>query len=98
MQEMNKVFPNLRVISVPKSTSKADNINYFLKLPDTTGDIITIFDTDHYPARQALKWVARAFNKGDVDIIQGRCCIYNYSETWITRLIAAEFDSELKSR
>lgn len=91
LKEMTKQYGHLKVVSVPNSTSKADNINYFLSLPSDS-EIIAIFDTDHYPSRYALKWVARAFNKGDVDIIQGRCCIYNFSETWLTRLIAAEFD------
>ena len=82
----------LRVVKVPKSTSKADNINHFLTLPGTKGQIITLYDTDHYPDPNALRWVAKRFATGDVDIIQGRCCIYNYDQTWITRLIAAEFD------
>ena len=82
---------HLRVIKVPNSTSKADNINHFLTL-DSKGEIITLYDTDHYPDPNALRWVAKRFLEGGVDIIQGRCCIYNYDQTWITRLIAAEFD------
>lgn len=93
MREMESQYSNLRVIKVQKSTSKADNINHFLTL-DTKGKIIAIFDTDHYPQQSTLRWVARRFNQGDVDIIQGRCCIYNYDETWLTKLISAEFDSE----
>ncbi|KAK0546536.1 hypothetical protein OC846_002272 [Tilletia horrida] len=92
MKEMESQYSNLKVIKVPKSTSKADNINHFLTLPSES-KIIAIFDTDHYPSRQALKWVARRFIKGDVDIVQGRCCIYNFDESWVTRLVAAEFDT-----
>lgn len=91
LHEMTTQHSHLKVVSVPNSTSKADNINYYLNQV-SEADITAIFDTDHYPSRYSLKWVAREFNKGDVDIIQGRCCVYNYSESWITRLIAAEFD------
>jgi cellulose synthase/poly-beta-1,6-N-acetylglucosamine synthase-like glycosyltransferase len=41
-------YPHLRVIKVPKSTSKADNLNYFLNL-ETGSNVISIFDCDHYP-------------------------------------------------
>ncbi|CAO1624958.1 unnamed protein product [Sympodiomycopsis kandeliae] len=91
--EMDRQYKNLRVIKVTNSTSKADNINHFLELNDTQGEITSIYDTDHYPEPQALKFVARRFLRGDVDIIQGRCCIYNYAESICTRLVAAEFDT-----
>ena len=91
LRDLEKNHENLRVVKVPKSTSKADNINHFLTL-DSKGEIITLYDTDHYPDPNALRWVARRFLAGGVDIIQGRCCVYNYDETFVTRLIAAEFD------
>ncbi|PWY98504.1 hypothetical protein BCV70DRAFT_33167 [Testicularia cyperi] len=91
LRALAKERPNLRIIKVPKSTSKAENINHFLTL-DGKGEIITLYDTDHYPEPDALRWVAKRFMQGGVDIIQGRCCIYNYAETYMTKLIAAEFD------
>ncbi|PWN53097.1 hypothetical protein IE53DRAFT_400807 [Violaceomyces palustris] len=92
MKEMEAQYPNLRVVKVENSTSKADNINHFLTL-ESKGKITAIFDTDHYPHQQTLRWVARRFNQGDVDIVQGRCCIYNYAESWVTKLVSAEFDT-----
>ncbi|UZJ55559.1 hypothetical protein CBS101457_004879 [Exobasidium rhododendri] len=91
MKELEDIHANVRVIRVPNSTSKADNINYFLTLP-SKGEIITLYDTDHFADPGALRWVAQRFLSGEVDIIQGRCNIYNYDETFITRLIGAEFD------
>ncbi|KIS67249.1 uncharacterized protein UMAG_04353 [Mycosarcoma maydis] len=91
LRELEKAHARLRVIKVPNSTSKADNINYYLSL-DYKCEIITLYDTDHYPDPNALRWVARRFLQGGIDIIQGRCCVYNYDETWLTRLVAAEFD------
>ena len=91
LRELEAAHAKLRVIKVPNSTSKADNINHYLSL-DYKCDIITLYDTDHYPDPNAVRWVARRFLQGGIDIIQGRCCIYNYDETWVTRLVAAEFD------
>ncbi|CBQ69170.1 related to glycosyl transferase, group 2 family protein [Sporisorium reilianum SRZ2] len=91
LRELEAAHARLRVIKVPNSTSKADNINHYLSL-DFKCDIITLYDTDHYPDPNAIRWVARRFLQGGIDIIQGRCCIYNYDETWLTRLVAAEFD------
>jgi cellulose synthase/poly-beta-1,6-N-acetylglucosamine synthase-like glycosyltransferase len=82
---------NVRIIRVPKSSSKAENINYFLSLP-SKGEITTLYDTDHYAEPTALRWVAKRFLSGEVDIIQGRCCTYNYSDSIISRLVASEFD------
>lgn len=83
---------NVRVIKVPHSRSKAENINHFLSLAAPQGEIITIYDTDHYAEPSALRLVARRFLSGEVDIIQGRCCVYNYSDSIIARLVACEFD------
>lgn len=91
LKELELHYPNVRVISVPNSTSKADNINYFLTL-QSKGEIITLYDTDHFADPSALRWVAQRFVSGEVDIIQGRCCIYNYDQTFVTRFIGAEFD------
>jgi len=94
MKSLETSHQQLRVIKVAGSKSKADNINYFLnKIPNTGSDIISIFDADHYPDADNLMWVATRFLKGDVDIVQGRSCVYNYSETWLSKLVAAEFDT-----
>lgn len=84
---------HVRIVKVENSRSKATNINAFLKLKDTKGQITSVLDTDHFCESNALRWIAQRFSKGDVDIIQGRCCIYNVKETWLTRMIAAEFDT-----
>jgi cellulose synthase/poly-beta-1,6-N-acetylglucosamine synthase-like glycosyltransferase len=94
MRNFEMAHDNLRIIKVPGSKSKADNVNYFLNVvPDSGADIISIFDADHYPDNDNLNWVATSFLKGTVDIVQGRCCIYNYGDTWLTKLISAEFDT-----
>jgi cellulose synthase/poly-beta-1,6-N-acetylglucosamine synthase-like glycosyltransferase len=84
---------NVRIIKAHQSTSKAENINFFLRLKDTRGEITSVLDTDHFCEPNALRWIAKRFSQGDVDIVQGRCCIYNVKETWLTRMVAAEFDT-----
>lgn len=93
LEALQRQDMNVRIVKVPNSKSKAANINHFLSLTDTRGDIITVLDTDHFCEPNALRWVAHRFQKGDVDIIQGRCCIYNVDHSWLTRMVAAEFDT-----
>jgi len=85
-------YSNLRVFQVPNSKSKADNVNYFLSLPIET-DVIAIFDCDHYPHPYGPRWAAERFvqNKA-VDVVQGRCVVFNANTSILTGMIAVEFD------
>jgi hypothetical protein len=90
--ELKEKYPQLRVIKVPGSKSKADNLNYFFTL-DTGADVIAVFDADHYPHPHNPRWCAERFMADEeVGIVQGRCVIYNSRDSWLTRLIAIEFD------
>ncbi|KAL5458964.1 hypothetical protein PMIN06_003032 [Paraphaeosphaeria minitans] len=90
--KLQEAYPQLRVIKVPGSKSKADNLNYFFTL-DTGADVIAIFDADHYPHPHNPRWAAERFmGDSEVNIVQGRCLIYNSRDSWLTRLIAVEFD------
>lgn len=90
--ELQEKYSQLRVIKVPGSKSKADNLNYFFAL-NTCSDIIAIFDADHYPHPHNPRWAAERFvADAEVGIVQGRCIIYNSRDSWLTRLIAIEFD------
>ena len=92
LQELTQSYANLKVIKVTQSTSKADNLNFFLA-NEGKSDIIGIYDTDHYPHPHGPRWAAERFCRGDgTDIVQGRCVVYNYDESWVTKLISAEFD------
>ena len=77
MRDMEESYPQLRVIKVPGSKSKADNLNYFLSL-DTGSDVIAVFDCDHYPHPCGPRWAAERFcSDKSIDIVQGRCVIFN---------------------
>ena len=81
------------MIKVPESTSKADNINYFLSLPYSGhAEYIGIFDTDHLPHPHNPRWAAERFKKDTPDIVQGRCVVYNTNESFLAKMIAIEFD------
>ncbi|KAJ4361760.1 hypothetical protein N0V83_010700 [Neocucurbitaria cava] len=90
--DLQEKYSQLRVIKVPGSKSKADNLNYFFTL-NTGADVIAIFDADHYPHPHNPRWCAERFMADEsIGIVQGRCVIYNSRDSWLTRLIAIEFD------
>jgi cellulose synthase/poly-beta-1,6-N-acetylglucosamine synthase-like glycosyltransferase len=82
----------LRVIKVPGSKSKADNLNHFFSL-HTGSDVIAIFDCDHYTHPYGPRWAVEKFMADqEVDVVQGRCVIFNSHASWLSSLIAVEFD------
>lgn len=92
MQELATVYPHLRVIKVPGSTSKADNLNYFFTIK-TESDVIAVFDCDHYPHPCGPRWAAERFMSDQaIDIVQGRCVIFNTTASFLSAMIAVEFD------
>lgn len=85
-------YKNLRVIKVPGSKSKADNLNYFFTVK-SDADIIGIFDSDHCPHPHNPRWAAERFLADQtVDIVQGRCVVHNTNESFYAKMIAIEFD------
>ncbi|KAF2810383.1 N-acetylglucosaminyltransferas-like protein [Mytilinidion resinicola] len=92
LNDLTHRFPHARVIKVPGSTSKADNLNHFLTL-ETGSDLIAIYDCDHYPHPNAPRWAVERFMADqEIDIVQGRCVVFNAAETYLTSMIAVEFD------
>lgn len=92
LHQLPEKYPHARVIQVPNSTSKADNLNYFFTL-DTGSDLIAIYDCDHYPHPNGPRWAAERFVADpETDIVQGRCVVFNTEDTFLTSMIAVEFD------
>jgi len=79
-----------KAIHVEGSESKAQNVN--TALSEATGEFIGIFDADHHPDphcfRRAWRWLASGY-----DIVQGHCMVRNGDETWISRMVAVEFEA-----
>ncbi|KAI9734050.1 MAG: hypothetical protein M1818_006988 [Claussenomyces sp. TS43310] len=92
MRDLTFKYPYLKVIKVAGSKSKADNINYYCSL-DTGADVSAIFDCDHYPHPYGPRWAMERF-AGDktIDIVQGRCVVFNADANIMTAMIACEFD------
>ena len=90
LQEMARTDPRLKVIHVEGSESKAQNVN--AALSEATGEFIGIFDADHHPEphsfRRAWRWLASGF-----DIVQGHCLVRNGDESWVSRMVAVEFEA-----
>lgn len=90
LQKMAHDHPRLVVLRVPGSTSKAQNVNAALEI--ATGHFTGVFDADHHPApdsvTRAWRWLADAY-----DIVQGHCVIRNGGASWLSRMVAVEFES-----
>ena len=87
---MARADRRLRLIRVEDSESKAQNVN--AALSEATGEFIGIFDADHHPDphcfRRAWRWLASGY-----DVVQGHCLVRNGNETWVSRMVAVEFES-----
>ncbi|HUZ88059.1 MAG TPA: response regulator [Candidatus Baltobacterales bacterium] len=90
LREMSRADPRLKVIRVEGSESKAQNVN--AALSEATGEFVGIFDADHHPDphcfRRAWRWLASGY-----DVVQGHCMVRNGDETWVSRLVAVEFEA-----
>lgn len=90
LQEISRADPRFKAIRVDGSESKAQNVN--AALSEATGEFIGIFDADHHPDphsfRRAWRWLASGY-----DVVQGYCMVRNGDETWVSRMVAVEFES-----
>ncbi|HEY9695135.1 MAG TPA: acyltransferase family protein [Oculatellaceae cyanobacterium] len=83
-------YPELRLLRVEGSKSKAENLNAAINI--VTGVITCILDADHQPCAdcflRAWQWLER-----DYDVVQGRSIIRNHSENFLNQIVAIEFES-----
>jgi diguanylate cyclase (GGDEF)-like protein len=82
--------PRFVPLRVEGSVSKAQNVN--AALASVTGEFVGIFDADHHPAPGSFERAWRWLGSG-VDVVQGHCVVRNGGDTWVTRLVAAEFEA-----
>lgn len=90
LYKLSKIHPNLELLKVYHSKSKAENVNAALRYAE--GEFVGVFDADHNPEpksfKKAWKWLSNGY-----DVVQGRCSISNSNDSWLTRLIAIEFET-----
>jgi cellulose synthase/poly-beta-1,6-N-acetylglucosamine synthase-like glycosyltransferase len=90
LEAMAAVHPELRLLNVEGSRSKAENVNAALHL--VTGEITGILDADHRPNADCFERAWRWLATGQYAAVQGRNVIRNYGENLLTRLIGVEFE------
>lgn len=89
LETLAQLYPELRLLRVEDSRSKAENLNAAFEL--VTGEITCILDADHHPAAdcffRAWHWISRGY-----DVVQGRSIIRNHQRNWLTQTVAIEFE------
>jgi cellulose synthase/poly-beta-1,6-N-acetylglucosamine synthase-like glycosyltransferase/GGDEF domain-containing protein len=90
LRELAARDPRFFPLRVETSTSKAQNVNAALR--EVRGEFVGIFDADHHPApdsfRRAWRWLSHGW-----DVVQGHCAIRNGQVSWLSRLVAVEFET-----
>ncbi len=89
LRALAESHPDLLLLNVRASTSKAQNVNSALARVD--GEFVGIFDADHHPMpgafERAWRWIASG-----VDVVQGHCVIRNGADSAVARVVAVEFE------
>ncbi len=89
LQHLAQLYPELRLLRVEGSRSKAENLNAAFEY--VTGEVTCILDADHHPAadcfRRAWHWIDQGY-----DVVQGRSVIRNHQKSLLTQTIAIEFE------
>jgi cellulose synthase/poly-beta-1,6-N-acetylglucosamine synthase-like glycosyltransferase len=90
-----KCGKTLTIVEVPKSRSKAENINYVIDLIEEgkidKPDFVAIYDADHLPEQNSIIRAVHLMQKKNADVLQGRCVVYN-NKSFLGSIIATEFD------
>lgn len=82
--------PNLLVLNVEGSRSKAQNLNAALEF--VLGDFVAMYDADHWPDpdsfQRAWRWLSNGYG-----VVQGHCLSRNPEESWMARMVSIEFET-----
>lgn len=90
LERMAEQHPELKLLCVEGSRSKAQNINAALEI--ATGEITGILDADHHPQRDCFTRAWRWLSNYRYSAVQGRNVIRNQDVNFMTRMIAVEFE------
>lgn len=89
LQQIASHHPNLLLLDVEGSNSKAQNLNAALARAE--GEFIGVFDADHHPDpdsfHRAWRWLSNGY-----DVVQGHCLVRNPDQTFMSRMVAVEFE------
>lgn len=73
--------------------TEADSLNHYLSLREPRSEITSVYGVRQVPQPDALRFVARRFLKGDVDVLNGRRCFSNRRPSIVSRFAGAELDA-----
>jgi cellulose synthase/poly-beta-1,6-N-acetylglucosamine synthase-like glycosyltransferase len=90
LREIAQREPRLILYCVPHSKSKAQNVNQALTIAQ--GEFAGIFDADHHPEPDGFTRAWRWLSHG-TDVVQGHCVVRNGSASWVSRMVAVEFEA-----
>ena len=90
LKHLAALYPELRLLHVKTSHSKAENLNAALQI--VTGEITGILDADHRPVADCLKRTWRWLESDWYDVVQGRNVIRNHNYNLLTKIISVEFE------
>ncbi|RZM76106.1 glycosyltransferase family 2 protein [Leptolyngbya iicbica] len=90
LRQLAHQYPDLVLLPVAHSRSKAENLNAALQ--QVRGEMTCIFDADHHPAANCLTLAWKWLGQGQYDGVQGRNIIRNARDNWLTQLVAVEFE------
>lgn len=84
---------NIRISIVKnyESTSKADNVNFGLRLIPADVDYTAIMDADHQPAPNSASVATQIMRSEGYDVLQGACTIRN-QDNFLSKMISVEFE------
>jgi cellulose synthase/poly-beta-1,6-N-acetylglucosamine synthase-like glycosyltransferase len=83
-------YPELKLLRVEGSRSKAENLNAAMKI--VKGEITGILDADHRPNPDSFEIAWNWLSTGRYSVVQGRNVIRNYDTNFMTQMIAVEFE------
>jgi len=90
LKAIAKRDPRFIPYRIGNSTSKAQNVNS--AIAKVTGEFVGIFDADHHPQpdsfTRAWRWLSNGYS-----IVQGHCAVRNGDSSWVSRLVAVEFEA-----
>lgn len=90
LRELERRWPDLLVLRVEGSTSKAQNVN--AAMSHVEGEMVAMFDADHHPDRHAFRRAWQWLSNG-YDVVQGHCVVRNGSASRTARTVAVEFEA-----
>lgn len=86
----------IRIVLVPHSLpkTKPKACNYAMSLPDTNGELITLYDAEDLPDPLQLRRAAVAFSRAPADVgcLQARLGYFNERQNLLTRWFSMEYD------